>query len=196
MDDAKGIISVEGSEAGRAVAALTAAFVADPVMRWMYPEAHDYLEWFPKLVHIFSAVAFEDGTAYAADDYSGAALWLSPGKTPDEEGAQALIEESIRSDIRDDVYSMLDQMDSYHPNDGQCWYLPFIGVDASCQGRGLGSALMKHALQRCDEDGIQAYLESSNPANMSLYERHGFQVMGRIDAGSAPPIHPMIRAAS
>lgn len=90
---------------------------------------------------------------------------------------------------------MLERMETFHPSDPPCWYLAFIGVDVAAQGRGLGSALMKHALKRCDEDGTQAYLESSNPANISLYERHGFHVLGRIDAGSAPPVHPMLRPA-
>ena len=196
MEDTAEILTVPSSEASRAVAALTSGFIADPFVRWIYPEAHGYLESFPKLVYLLSAPAFEHGTAYAADDYSGAALWLSPGKTPDEEAIGKLIEETVRSEIREDLYSVLAQMDTYHPDDAPCWYLPFIGVDVARQGRGLGSALMKHAPERCDEDGTQAYLESSNPANISLYERHGFQVMGRIDAGSAPPIHPMRRTAS
>ncbi len=196
MGDRTGILSVSSSEANRAFAALTSGFIADPVMRWIYPEAYGYIESFPKLLRVLSGTAFEDGTAYAADDYSGVALWLSPGKKADEEAAIELIEETVRPEIRDDLYSMLEQMDTYHPEDAPCWYLPFIGVDVARQGRGLGSALMKHALERCDEEGTQAYLESSNPANISLYERHGFQVMGRIDAGSAPPVHPMIRAAS
>ncbi len=195
MQDTTEIISVVSSDASKAVAALTSGFIADPLVRWIYPEAHSYLESFPKLLHIFGAAAFEDGTVYAADDHSGVALWLAPGKTPDEEAAGALIEESVRAEIREDLYGMLEQMESYHPDETPCWYLPFIGVDVARQGRGLGSALMKHALDRCDEEGIQAYLESSNPANISLYERHGFQVMGRIDAGTAPPVHPMLRPA-
>ena len=196
MENTTGILSVPTSEASKAFAALTSGFIADPVMRWIYPDPYGYIESFPKLLRVLAGSAFEDGTAYAADDYSGAALWLSPGKTANEEAALKIIEETVRSEIRDDLYGMLEQMDTYHPDDAPCWYLPFIGVDVSRQGRGLGSALMKHALERCDKEGSQAYLESSNPANISLYERHGFQVMGRIDAGSAPPIHPMIRPAS
>jgi ribosomal protein S18 acetylase RimI-like enzyme len=38
-------------------------------------------------------------------------------------------------------------------------------------------------------------LESSNPANISLYERFGFEVMGRIQTETSPPMHPMLRAA-
>ena len=58
---------------------------------------------------------------------------------------------------------------------------------------GIGSLLMKHALEKVDSDGLPAYLESSNPRNMSLYKRYGFQTMGQIQVDDVPPLHPMIR---
>jgi ribosomal protein S18 acetylase RimI-like enzyme len=66
-------------------------------------------------------------------------------------------------------------------------------VDPTRQGKGYGSALLEHALALCDRDGKLAYLESSNPANIPLYERHGFEVAGTIQAGSSPPFWPMVR---
>ncbi|WP_373696803.1 GNAT family N-acetyltransferase [Microvirga yunnanensis] len=75
------------------------------------------------------------------------------------------------------------------------WYLPLIGVNPAQQGKGYGSALLKHALRLCDEDGTLAYLESSNPKNIPLYQRHGFQVLGTIQVGNSPPITPMLRRA-
>ena len=54
---------------------------------------------------------------------------------------------------------------------------------------------MRHALRRCDDDGLIAYLESSNPRNLSLYERHGFEIMGQIQAGTSPTLYPMVREA-
>ena len=38
-----------------------------------------------------------------------------------------------------------------------------------------------------------AYLESSNPKNVPLYERHGFEVMGFVQPGDFPGIYPMLR---
>jgi GNAT superfamily N-acetyltransferase len=49
----------------------------------------------------------------------------------------------------------MDQTDDFHPK-GPHWYLPLIGVDATKQGRGYGSALLRHALERCDRDGLPA----------------------------------------
>jgi GNAT superfamily N-acetyltransferase len=41
--------------------------------------------------------------------------------------------------------------------------LPLIAADPTWIGKGLGAALMKHALRKRDADGLPAYLESSNP---------------------------------
>jgi ribosomal protein S18 acetylase RimI-like enzyme len=73
------------------------------------------------------------------------------------------------------------------------WHLAVIGADPIHRGRGLGAALLRHALERIDREGHFAYLESSNPANLSLYERHGFEVTGTIRVGDAPPMFPMVR---
>ena len=83
-------------------------------------------------------------------------------------------------------------MAKYHPDEPH-WYLPLIGVDPAQQGKGLGDALMRHALVRCDRAGQPAYLESSNPRNISLYRRHGFEELGTIQAGSSPALVPMLR---
>ena len=68
-------------------------------------------------------------------------------------------------------------------------------MDQAYQGRGLGAQLMKYALAKVDALGLPAYLESSNPLNMSLYKRHGFEEMGSIQSGSSPAIVPMLREA-
>ena len=88
----------------------------------------------------------------------------------------------------------MEQVGAYHPQE-DCWYLPLIGVDPVYQGRGYGGALMAHALQQIDEEHLPAYLESSNPRNISLYERHGFETLGEVQLGSSPTFVPMLRAA-
>jgi GNAT superfamily N-acetyltransferase len=68
-----------------------------------------------------------------------------------------------------------------------------IGIDPAHQGKGLGGTLIKQATDICDRDGALAYLESSNLRNVPLYERHGFEVLGTIQAGQSPTIVPMLR---
>ena len=54
---------------------------------------------------------------------------------------------------------------------------------------------MKEALAMIDRQNMPAYLESSSPRNISLYERHGFEPMGEIQFGSSPVLTPMVRPA-
>jgi GNAT superfamily N-acetyltransferase len=85
-------------------------------------------------------------------------------------------------------------MGRYRPQEPH-WYLPFIGVEPSRQGRGLGGALLRSALARVDSEGLPAYLESTNPRYRPLHERHGFEAIGEIRIGTCPSIVPMLRRA-
>ena len=191
---ADAVSAVAPADADKANATILLAFSADPMTRWTLPDAARYLAVFPRLAHAFGSKAFGLGTAYQVDDYSGAALWLPPGTGPDEEALVSIFREAAPPEVQADGFGVFEQMAAYHPKEPH-WYLPLIGVDPARQGRGLGSALLAHALRRCDEDRAPAYLESSNPTNIPLYERHGFRVLGEIRVGSSPVLTPMLRPA-
>jgi len=178
----------------QAIAALTLAFIRDPVMRWLYPEPHAYLEHFPGFARAFGGSAFEPETAWCSDDGGGAALWLPPGVHADGDAIGGHLLSTVSGEKHDALGEVLEEMGAAHPEEPH-WYLAIVGVDAAHQGKGLGSKLLDVALRRCDEDGVIAYLESSNPANISLYERHGFEVVHEIRRGGAPPVFPMLRPA-
>ena len=174
--------------------ALTLAFGADPMARWSLPDPAKYLTVFPSIVRAFGGNAFERGTAYIANGFVGAALWLPPGVVSDEESLTKLFDENVDDDIKEHLPGIFEQMEKFHPTEPH-WYLPMIGVDPAHQGVGVGSALMAEGLKAVDRDGLIAYLESSNPKNISLYERHGFEVIGEIQSGSSPALRPMLRKA-
>ena len=180
------------TDAHQAIAVVVLSFSTDPVVRWCYPDPHLYLAHFPDFVKAFAGKAFEQRTAYYVDGFSGAALWLPPGIEPDEEEMVALLQRTVSERLQEEVFGVLEQMGSYHPSEPH-WYLPLIGVETMRQRQGLGSALMKHALIRCDRDKKLAYLESTNPESIPLYERHGFELLGTIQVGSSPPVFPMLR---
>jgi GNAT superfamily N-acetyltransferase len=143
-------------------------------------------------VKAFGAKAFTHESAYFLDGYRGAALWLPPGVHPDEKALNHVVQQSVSAKIQKEVAAIFEQMSRYHPAEPH-WFLPLIGVDPSHHGKGYGSVLMQHALRRCDHDRELAYLESSNPRNIPLYERHGFEVLGAIQVGTSPTIFPMLR---
>ena len=173
---------------------LTLAFSTDPMARWSLPDPAKYLATFPSLAKAFGGNTFGRNTAYIADGFVGAALWLPPGGKSDEESLTKLFDENVDDDIKEHMTGIFEQMEKFHPTEPH-WYLPMIGVDPAHQGAGVGSALMTEALKAVDRDGLIAYLESSNPKNISLYERHGFEVIGEIQSGNSPVLRPMLRKA-
>jgi ribosomal protein S18 acetylase RimI-like enzyme len=171
---------------------ITLAFAADPMTRWTWPDPRIYLSAMPRLGLAFGGKAFALGCADCVDDHAGVALWLPPGAEPDQETMHEIMQSTLPPAQLEKAGAVFKQMADYHPHEPH-WYLPLIGVDPACQGRGLGDALMAHALARCDRDGVAAYLESSNPRNISLYRRHGFGPLGEIRTDSSPTLVPMLR---
>jgi ribosomal protein S18 acetylase RimI-like enzyme len=175
-----------------AVQTIILAFAADPMARWTWPDAQQYLAAMPRMVRAFGGRAFARGSAYATAGYAGAALWLPPGVEPDDDGLNEVMQSTVSESQLEDGAAVFEQMAKYHPQEPH-WYLPLIGVDPAHQGKGLGDALMSYALNRCDRERVPAYLESSNPRNVSFYRRHGFEPVGTIQAGSTPTLVPMVR---
>jgi len=180
------------ADEGPVIDTVVLAFAADPVARWSWPESHQYLASMPQMARAFGGRAFASKGAHATDGYAGAALWLPPGVAPDEDALGEIVQRTVADSIRPDVLALFEQMAAYHPHEPH-WYLPLIGVDPIHQGKGHGDALMTYALEQCDRDHLPAYLESTNPRNISLYRRHGFEVLGTIQVGSSPPLVPMLR---
>lgn len=178
--------------AARVLQGLTLGFVADPFMRWLYPEPDAFLTHFPRVMNYYGGGAFRHDAAYHNEACTAAALWLPPGVHPDEDNLIDCFQKTVAADKLDALFATFEQMDQYHP-DEPCWHLAFIAVDASCRGKGLGSKLLATCLTACDADGRLAYLESTNPANLSLYRRFGFEQTGTIQAEGAPPLFPMLR---
>jgi len=184
--------SASRDEESAVSAVIALAFASDPMARWSLRDAQTYLAVMPDVIRAFGIAAYDSGSAYVCDDFGGAALWLPPGAEPDIETLERLIRTNADPAISSDVDAIFEAMTSYHPNVSH-WYLPLIGADPARQGQGIGGALMRHALARCDREGTPAYLESSNPRNIPFYQRHGFEILGTIQTGSSPVLTPMLR---
>jgi GNAT superfamily N-acetyltransferase len=174
------------------VAVIALAFASDPMARWAFASPGTYLGVIPRVIHAFGGRGFAHGSVHIAGAGAAAAMWLPPGVEADDDTLTALISAHVPDERRADMDRVFEQMATFHPAE-PCWYLPLIGVDPTCQGRGYGSALLGHAVAQCDRDGQPAYLESSNPRNIPLYQRYGFEIIGRIQAGTSPTVVPMLR---
>jgi ribosomal protein S18 acetylase RimI-like enzyme len=187
-----GIRVAEASEKGAVLDTLMLAFAGDPCLRYVLDTPDKLLKGFRPFADGMGGAALEHGTAWLAHDGAAAALWLPPGVSSDREAMLSVVGAHARESKLPTLGELGDTMAQHHPEEPH-WYLAMIGVDPAQQGRGYGSAILKESLRRCDEDGVLAYLESSNPKNVPLYERYGFEVMGFVQPGDFPGIYPMVR---
>ena len=118
---------------------------------------------------------------WIAGDFAAAAVWIPPGgaELTDEEEARVepLLDELI-GPRAPAVVELLERFDASHPHDRPHYYLSLLGTAERHRGQGIGMALLAECLRRIDEEGMPAYLESSNPANDARYERVGFRRIG------------------
>lgn len=80
---------------------------------------------------------------------------------------------------------VLSTLERHHPTEPH-YYLEFLGTAREHQGRGLGGALLQPMIQRCDDEGVGAYLESSKESNVAFYGRFGFEVTEVITHKAGP----------
>jgi ribosomal protein S18 acetylase RimI-like enzyme len=186
------IVRSLGAHRAAVAAVHAAAFIKDPVVRYMYPEAATYLRHAADLLDAYGGDAVDQGTAFHTEDLTGSALWFAPGRHGDDERIGRLIEDTIAPERKEATYQLFAAMESNHPEERH-WFLPLIAVDPAYQGMGLGGALLADMTRRLDLDGMPAYLDCSNVLNIPLYERHGFEIVAEIRIDGLPPVWPMLR---
>ncbi|MCW2679612.1 MAG: family acetyltransferase [Frankiales bacterium] len=178
-------------------AVLGRAFLEDPVFGWLVQGADRER----RLIRAFTAFA---GTAVRTPgsrvlvtaERTAAALWLPPG------GWRGGLVELLRTaaplagalrtgtlrGLR--LQAVVERQHLRRPH----WYLEALGAVPEARGTGVGRRVVQPVLDACDDAGLPAYLESSNPRNWSFYERLGF-VRGEplpVPAG-CPLLVPMTR---
>jgi len=171
---------------------LARAFHDDPAFRWMLPaegSRHRRLRrYFATELHHESLRHGAVELACAGGRVAGAAVWFPPGTWSGT--AASALPGYLRAFGRRFVTASQYQTVAVraHPRGQPHWYLAAIGVDPPRQGCGVGAALLRSRLRRCDQDGRPAYLESSNLENVPLYQHFGFQVTGTLGLPEGAPV--------
>lgn len=176
---------------------LGAAFQDDPVWEWIAPDPrrrHRHLgRAFSQLIRRRTAA----GTVWTTEDLGGAAMWAEPDDWRERPSEMARILPSMAASIGLRLAwsraAALGEMERHHPREPH-WYLAILGADPSRRGQGIGGALMGPMVERCDEQGMPAYLESSKEQNLAFYHRFGFEVTEQVSlAPGCPPLWAMWR---
>jgi ribosomal protein S18 acetylase RimI-like enzyme len=184
------------SDVGDIAQSLALAFEDDPVWRFLVPDPAKRVK---RCVTIFTAMLriqhLPHSVSFTDVDRVGAALWDHPGHWRMTawqvlRGTPAFVRGFGAGTVR--ALSTLAVMERRHPRNAH-YYLAILGTRPDYQGKGIGSSLMRPVLDRCDREGIGAYLESSKESNIAFYRRHGFEVTGEVVLPGGPTVWPMWR---
>jgi ribosomal protein S18 acetylase RimI-like enzyme len=184
-----------GHDLPAVVETLTAAFIDDPVMTWWVPDPGRRSQILRAFFEITVDVNHPHDELYTTTTVpAAAAVWVPPGCQPTGEEEERLVARCVDAaeETTERLLAAFELMDQHHPQQPHA-YLFFLGTRPGWQSRGLGSALLREVLERCDRDATPAYLEATCERNQQLYLRHGFEVTGEIPLPDGPSLWPMWR---
>ena len=172
---------------------LTGAFHGDPFFRWLFPgQSHETClrKWW-EFLSLHSGE--NPKCALSCDrDESSASIWTKPihdsiDRDPhDEQNDFIDLMYELVNDRISQVLEAFSEVNANHPQEPH-WYLQAVGTIPQMQGKGRAAKLLQPILEICDSEGVGAYLESTNPRNISFYYRLGFEIRKELvlDAGQA-----------
>ena len=194
-----GAASEQAASVGRAADAdvramavvLARAFHDDPAFTWVLRGDRGRMRILERGFELFlRRVWLEQEETYTTAGTVAVSAWELPEQWKPPVGQQLRLLPAMARVFKRHlprVLKALTVLEGKHPREPH-YYLAFIGVDPDWQGRGLGGAVLAPVLERCDAEGMPAFLEASTPRNRALYERHGFTVMEEFTLGrGAPP---------
>ncbi|MER5772775.1 GNAT family N-acetyltransferase [Streptomyces sp. NPDC002039] len=174
---------------------LDLAFRDDPVSGWVFPDPEHRAAVHGKFLGVFVDVALADGRIDYATDGSAAALWLRiPAGEPEGEDEVPARMRAVADPDNERCELVGRLTGEVHPTSEEHEYLLMIAVAPDRQGEGLGTELMRPVLERCDREGLPAYLEASSERSKGLYERLGWESTGTsVRLPEGPLMWPMWR---
>jgi ribosomal protein S18 acetylase RimI-like enzyme len=187
---------MEPDDEATVIRTLSAAFGDDPVTNWLLRQDGARADAFARFYRfLFRRFALKSDTAWITDDGLGAAIWLPPDGWHLALMAQAAVAPTMLRAVSMRRFPRLlrfsSALERAHPDEAH-WFLQIIGVHPDAQRRGLGRALIQPMLDRLDETGEPAYLESSKPENVPYYRRFGFEVIDELRPGGDGPAIPLM----
>jgi GNAT superfamily N-acetyltransferase len=168
---------------------LARAFAADPMVRWPMVSDEDLPARIRVMFEIVDTPFAGEGWMHAAGDGLGVMSLMPPDAGEREREIADAVAPALAALTPDGgaryerfwawVWSTLPP----EPH----WLLDQVAVEPAAQGRGIGGALLRFAIERAERDELPLFLETGMPANVPLYERFGLRVTRAADAPDGGP---------
>lgn len=192
------VVRIEGGGSSPVAGLLAEAFAEDPLMQWTLGSRNSFRAR-RTMFRLAVRTYLRDGVVETTAGAEATALWGPPcylkstGITAFFDGVWGLA--AMLRAVGPDLLRagrLYEEMLRHRPPEPH-WYLCAIGTLPARRGGGAASSLLRARLAACDASGTLAYLESSNVANLPLYERHGFQQLEELRVDDSPPLWLMAR---
>jgi GNAT superfamily N-acetyltransferase len=167
-------------DSGEVVSILADAFRDDPTWSWAFPDPSSRAEQHQRLWGLFVEGAMRYPWVWLTPGNTATSVWIPPNGTefsPEQEAAMETTLAEICGAGAPRVLRTFEMFEQAHPRGVPHYYLTLLGTRPEHRGHGHGLGLLADNLRRIDEAGMPSYLEASNPANVPLYMRHGFEVL-------------------
>jgi ribosomal protein S18 acetylase RimI-like enzyme len=174
----------------RVVDTVVSAFESDPAFRYFFPDDADYRRHAGKFVGYLFAKRVSRQTVWVIDGGAAVAMWDPPAAATVDHGAlrqrqagQSLVAAPAQPTL-DLPAATIARITAYDSDihaalpSGPHWYLGLLATHPDFAGRRWGRTVMNPGLERAAADRLPAYLETSNPYNVGLYRRAGWEVAG------------------
>jgi len=173
---------------------LTAAFVEDPLYRWLYPDPDTRPQALRANLELTLAAAHDRGWVDTHPTGNAVALWTAPGvELLDDPAAFLALLDHWAPLRRDAAVAGMQRCAAFAR--AQDHTLHVVAVHPDHQSRGVAQRLLSPRLEQLDREGGSAYLESSSERNLSFYRRCAFELLGEVVVPDGGPVmRPMRRA--
>jgi ribosomal protein S18 acetylase RimI-like enzyme len=176
------------SDVPAAVGSLAAAFAEYPLIRVVAPDADRrprVCEAFCRMLVNYSVGL---GAAYATADRAAVACWLPPGREwfstvrLVRAGGLSLLRRLGWGNLRR-FFRITDRIDAerLRLQPTPHWYLDLLGVRPDARGRGLSRVVLGPVFEAADRDRVPCYLETQDEADVAIYRRLGFGLVGEAE---------------
>ncbi len=192
LDTPPGLVPVRpaaASEIRGLAGVLARAFAADPMVRWPMVSDNDLPARIRTMFEIVDTGFAGEGWIYAAGEGLGVMSLMPPASAQREREIAVAIAPALASLTPDGgeryerFWSWVGSMLPPEPH----WLLDQLAVEPAAQGRGIGGAMLRFAIERAQRQGLPVCLETGVPANLPLYERFGFRTLREADAPDGGP---------
>lgn len=169
---------------------LAEAFADDPLWVWAFPDKALRSEHLSRFLSFAVAGGLRYSGVWLTPGNAATSVWIPPGGSEFSTEQQQEFEPLLTKLLGDQagrLIGLFASLTAVHPFELPHYFLSMLGTAPARRGFGHGLSLLVENLRRVDEEHMPAYLEASNPANVPLYGRYGFEVYASVQAPQGGP---------